>query len=195
MRFRVLLVLVVVLFAAISGLANRPPLGAATPPGSIYDFSMKNIEGKEVKLSEYSGKVALLVNVASKCGLTPQYEALQATYLKYKDQGFVILGFPANNFLGQEPGTNEEIKNFCSIKYNVTFPLFAKISVKGDDIHPLYKFLTDKTTNPEFGGDIKWNFNKFLVGRDGRIIARFEPPVKPDSEQVIQAIERALQQK
>jgi glutathione peroxidase len=182
----------VVALAAISALANRPTTAPATPPGTIYDFSMKNIEGKEVKLSEYSGKVAMLVNVASKCGLTPQYEALQATYLKYKDQGFVVLGFPANNFLGQEPGTNEEIKNFCSIKYNVTFPLFAKISVKGDDMHPLYRFLTDKTTNPEFGGDIKWNFNKFLIGRDGRIIARFEPPVKPDSDQVIKAIEKAL---
>lgn len=159
---------------------------------SIHSFTMKDIDGKDVSLGHYKGKVLLLVNVASKCGLTPQYEALQKIYSQYKDRGFVILGFPANNFLGQEPGTNEEIKNFCSLNYNVTFPLFSKISVKGDDIHPLYKFLTDKGTNPEFGGEIKWNFNKFLADKDGKIIARFEPRVKPDSDEVIQAIEMAL---
>jgi len=159
---------------------------------SVYEFKMKNIDGKEVSLSEYKGKVLMLVNVASKCGLTPQYEALQSIYSKYKDQGFVILGFPANNFMGQEPGTEAEIKEFCSVKYNVTFPLFAKISVKGDDQHPLYQYLTSAESNPQFGGEIKWNFNKFLVGKDGKIIARFEPKVKPDSEEVIQAIETAL---
>jgi glutathione peroxidase len=160
--------------------------------GSVYDFTLKNIEGKDVSLKEYHGKVLLLVNVASKCGLTPQYEGLQKLYTKYNERGLVILGFPANNFMGQEPGTNEEIKSFCSLKYNVSFPLFSKISVKGDDIHPLYKFLTDKGTNPEFGGDIKWNFNKFLVDRNGKIIARFEPKVTPESDEVIQAIEKAL---
>lgn len=159
---------------------------------SVYEFKMKNIEGKEVSLSEYKGKVLMLVNVASKCGLTPQYEALQSVYGKYKDQGFLVLGFPANNFMGQEPGTEAEIKEFCSVKYNITFPLFSKISVKGDDQHPLYQYLTSKESNPEFGGEIKWNFNKFLVGKDGKIIARFEPKVKPDSEEVIQAIEKAL---
>lgn len=159
---------------------------------SVYEFKMKNIDGKEVSLSEYKGKVLMLVNVASKCGLTPQYEALQALYSRYKDQGFIILGFPANNFMGQEPGTEAEIKEFCSVKYNVTFPLFAKISVKGDDQHPLYQYLTSTDSNPQFGGEIKWNFNKFLVGRDGKIIARFEPKVKPDSEEVVQAIEKAL---
>ena len=159
---------------------------------SIYDFSLKDIDHKEVNLSQYRGKVVLVVNVASRCGYTPQYEGLQKVYMKYKDRGFVILGFPANNFMAQEPGTDEEIKTFCSAKYNVTFPIFSKISVKGDDIHPLYKFLTSKETNPEFGGDIKWNFSKFLVDKSGKIIARFEPKVTPESDPVIQAIEKAL---
>lgn len=159
---------------------------------SIYSFTLKDIDGKDTSLGQYRGKVVLLVNVASKCGLTPQYEGLEKLYLKYKDRGFTILGFPANNFAGQEPGTDEEIKSFCSLKYNVTFPMFSKISVKGTDIHPLYKYLTDKETNTEFGGDIKWNFNKFLVDKNGRIIARFEPQVKPESEPVSQAIDKAL---
>lgn len=166
---------------------------AATVANSVYEFTMKDIDGKDTSLAQYRGKVLLLVNVASRCGFTPQYEGLEKVYLKYKDRGLVILGFPANNFMGQEPGTNEEIKSFCSLKYNVTFPMFAKISVKGDDIHPLYKYLTDKQTDPQFGGDVKWNFNKFLVGRDGRIIGRFEPAVKPESAEVTQAIEKALE--
>ncbi|MEK6286415.1 MAG: glutathione peroxidase [Acidobacteriota bacterium] len=160
---------------------------------SIYDFSLKDIDHKEVSLSQYRGKVVMVVNVASRCGYTPQYEGLQKVYMKYKDRGFVILGFPANNFMSQEPGTDEEIKTFCSTKYSVTFPIFSKISVKGDDIHPLYKFLTGKETNPDFGGDIKWNFSKFLVDKSGKIIARFEPKVTPESDPVIQAIEKALQ--
>lgn len=160
---------------------------------SIYDFSLKDIDHKEVSLSQYRGKVVMIVNVASRCGFTPQYEGLQKLYLKYKDQGFVILGFPANNFGFQEPGSDEEIKTFCSAKYSVTFPIFSKISVKGGDIHPLYKLLTSKDTDPEFGGDIKWNFNKFLLDKKGKIVARFEPPVKPESDQVIQAVEKALQ--
>jgi glutathione peroxidase len=159
---------------------------------SIYDFTLKDIDRKEVNLGQYRGKVVLVVNVASRCGYTPQYEGLQKVYLKYKDRGFVILGFPANNFMSQEPGTDEEIKTFCSTKYNVTFPIFSKISVKGDDMHPLYKFLTSKETNPDFGGDIKWNFSKFLLDKDGKIIARFEPKVTPESDPVIQAIEKAL---
>jgi glutathione peroxidase len=165
----------------------------ATVANSIYDFSLKNIDGKETSLADYRGKVVLVVNVASRCGFTPQYEGLEKVYLKYKDRGLVILGFPANNFGGQEPGSNEEIKSFCSLKYNVTFPMFAKISVKGDDIHPLYKYLTDKQSDPQFGGDVKWNFNKFLIGRDGKIIGRFEPAVKPESPEVAQAIEHALE--
>jgi glutathione peroxidase len=160
---------------------------------SIYDFTMKDIDGKQVNLADFQGKVVLVVNVASRCGFTPQYEGLQKLYLKFKDRGFVILGFPANNFMSQEPGTNAEIKNFCSARYNVTFPMFSKISVKGEDIDPLYKFLTDTGTNPHFGGDIKWNFNKFLIDRKGNIVARFEPPVKPESDQMVQAIEKALQ--
>ena len=159
---------------------------------SVLDFNMKNIDGKDVKLDSYRGKVLLLVNVASKCGYTPQYEGLQAIYAKYRDQGLVVMGFPANNFMGQEPGTNEEIKTFCTTKYNVTFPMFAKISVKGDDIHPLYRFLTGKETNPEFSGDITWNFNKFLVDRNGKIIDRFSTREKPEGEKIVQAIERAL---
>jgi glutathione peroxidase len=137
--------------------------------------------------------VVLIVNVASRCGFTPQYAGLEKIYEKYKDRGFVILGFPANNFGGQEPGTNEEIKTFCSSKYNVTFPIYSKISVKGADIHPLYQFLTDKQANPKTGGDIQWNFTKFLVGKDGKVIARFESAVTPESADVTSAIERALQ--
>jgi glutathione peroxidase len=159
---------------------------------SVLDFTLKNIDGKETKLSDYRGKVLLLVNVASQCGYTPQYEGLQAIYAKYRDQGLVVMGFPANNFGGQEPGTNEEIKQFCTLKYKVLFPMFAKISVKGADIHPLYKFLTSKETDPEFGGDITWNFNKFLVDRDGKVIARFGTQEKPEGEKVTQAIEKAL---
>ena len=162
------------------------------PEKSVLDFTLKNIDGKETKLSDYRGKVLLLVNVASQCGYTPQYEGLQAVYAKYGDQGLVVMGFPANNFGGQEPGTNEEIKQFCTLKYKVSFPMFAKISVKGADIHPLYKFLTGKETNPEFGGDITWNFNKFLVDRNGKVIARFETKEKPEGEKVTQTIEKAL---
>jgi glutathione peroxidase len=156
---------------------------------SVYDFTMQDIDGKSVPLSEYKGKVALIVNVASKCGYTPQYEGLEALYKRFKDKGFVVLGFPANNFMGQEPGTNAEIKEFCSLKYNVTFPMFAKISVKGADIHPLYEYLT-KNANP--AGDVQWNFNKFLIGKDGAIIARYASGVKPESAEIIAAIEKAL---
>lgn len=159
---------------------------------SVYDFTVKNIDGNDVTLESFKGKVVLIVNVASKCGFTTQYEGLQKIYMEYKDQGFVILGFPANDFLGQEPGTNEEIRQFCSVNYNVTFPMFSKISVKGDDIDSLYKFLTEKETNKEFGGKITWNFNKFLVDRDGEIVARFGSRTKPESEKMIRAIEQHL---
>jgi glutathione peroxidase len=134
----------------------------------------------------------MLVNVASRCGFTPQYTALEAIYEKYKDRGFVIVGIPANNFGSQEPGTNQEIKTFCSSKYNVTFPMMAKVSVKGDDKTPLYQYLTDKAASPKTGGEIQWNFTKFLVGADGQIVARFEPKVTPDSPEVTAAIEKAL---
>lgn len=158
----------------------------------VYAFKVKDIDGNMVDLSRYKGKVAMIVNVASRCGLTPQYEALNAIYKKYADQGFVVLGFPANNFMGQEPGTNEEIKSFCQTQYNVAFDMFSKISVKGDDIAPLYAYLTSKETNPGFSGSIKWNFSKFLVDREGRVVARFAPTTKPDSKKVIAAIESAL---
>ena len=144
-------------------------------PKSIYDFTMNSIDGQPVSLESYKGKVVLLVNVASKCGFTPQYAALEAVYEKYKDRGLVIVGIPANNFAQQEPGTNAEIKTFCTRKYNVSFPMMSKVSVKGDDQTPLYKFLTDKVTDPQFAGDIKWNFTKFLFDRNGNPVARFEP--------------------
>ncbi len=157
---------------------------------SIYEFTLNSIDGKPLPIADFKGKVILIVNVASKCGYTPQYKELEAVYEKYKDQGFVILGFPANNFMGQEPGTNQEIKTFCSRTYGVKFPLYTKISIKGSDQAPLYQFLTDPATKT--GGEIKWNFTKFLAGRDGKIIARFETPVKPDAPEVIAAIEKAL---
>src|SRR5580765_2462943 len=165
---------------------------AAETAKSVLDFTMRDIDGKDTNLKQYKGKVLLLVNVASKCGYTPQYEGLQATYAKYKDKGFYVLGFPANNFGSQEPGTATEIKEFCTSKYHVTFPMFAKISVKGDDQDPLYSFLTKPETNPDSAGDIKWNFTKFLVDRSGKVVARFEPNVTPDSPEVTAAIEKYL---
>jgi len=160
---------------------------------SIYDFTLPSIDGKPAPLANYKGKVVLLVNVASRCGFTPQYSALEATYEKYKDKGFVILGFPANNFGSQEPGTNAEIKTFCQSKYSVTFPMYGKVSVLGADQTPLYAYLT-KDANPSVAGDIKWNFTKFLVDRNGRVVARFEPDVTPDSPQVVAEIEKLVKQ-
>ena len=157
----------------------------------IYSFTLNSIDGKPAPLADYKGKVVLLVNVASQCGYTPQYTALESIYEKYKDQGFVILGFPANNFGAQEPGTNEEIKTFCTRKYSVTFPMYSKISVKGADQAPLYTYLT-KDTGAGISGEIKWNFTKFLVDRNGNVIQRFEPAVTPDSKDVTGAIEKHL---
>lgn len=157
----------------------------------LYSFTLNSIDGKPAPLADYKGKVILIVNVASQCGYTPQYSALEATYEKYKGQGLVILGFPANNFGAQEPGTNEEIKTFCTRKYSVTFPMYAKISVKGDDQAPLYTYLT-KETGAGISGDIKWNFTKFLVDRNGKVVQRFEPAVTPDSKEVTEAIEKQL---
>jgi glutathione peroxidase len=159
--------------------------------------TVKDIDGKEVKLEDkYKGKVVMIVNVASKCGLTPQYEQLQALHEKYHDQGLEILGFPANNFGRQEPGTELEIKEFCASRYNVGFDMFSKVSVKDDSQegtqHPLYKDLTREETNGQFAGDIKWNFTKFLVGKEGKVVARFEPKTKPDDAEVVKAIEAEL---
>ncbi|MBC7926398.1 MAG: glutathione peroxidase [Bryobacteraceae bacterium] len=153
---------------------------------SVHDFTLNSIDGAPTPLSQYKGKVMLLVNVASQCGYTPQYSGLESLYGKYKSKGLVVVGIPANNFGGQEPGTNEEIKQFCSRKYNVTFPMMSKVSVKGDDKTPLYGFLTGD------GGDVKWNFTKFLVDKDGKILARFESNVKPDSPELTGAVEKAL---
>ncbi len=160
---------------------------------SVYDIPLKDIDGKETSLKPYQGKVLLVVNVASKCGLTPQYSALEAIHEKYKDKGFSVLGFPCNQFAGQEPGTNEEIKQFCSSKYNVSFPLFDKLEVNGPNRHPLYQALAGSES--PYPGDIKWNFGKFLIGRDGKILKRFEPKTTPDSPEVQQAIEEALKAK
>jgi len=163
--------------------------GSLLAAATIYDFTLNSIDGAAAPLSAYRGKVLLVVNVASKCGFTPQYKELEALFERYKDRGLVIAGFPANNFMSQEPGTNADIKSFCSRTYGVTFPMYSKISVKGKDIAPLYEYLTRTQ-----GGDIKWNFTKFLAGRDGNIIARFEPATKPDDPKVIAAIEKALAQ-
>jgi glutathione peroxidase len=159
---------------------------------SVYDYTLNSIEGQPVPFTAYKGKVLMVVNVASRCGYTPQYSALESVYEKYKDRGFVIVGVPANNFGAQEPGTNAEIKTFCTRKYNVQFPMMSKVSVKGADTNPLYQYLTDSAQHPKTGGEIKWNFTKFLVDRKGNIAARFEPEVTPDSPQVVSAIEKAL---
>ncbi len=155
----------------------------------MYDFTLKDIDGKETPLKMFEGKVALIVNVASRCGNTPQYEGLQKLYTKYKDQGFTVIGVPANEFKGQEPGTSAEIKAFCSDKYGVTFPMFEKLVVKGEGIHPLYQWLLE--TGPR-KDDIEWNFAKFLVGKDGKVIARFVPKEDPNGEAIASAIEKAL---
>ena len=156
----------------------------------VTGIALKDIDGKDTTLKAYEGKVLIIVNVASKCGLTPQYTALEALYQKYKDKGLVVLGFPCNDFGSQEPGTNEEIKEFCSTKYKVTFPMFDKLHVKGAEQHALYAALTGK--DGAFPGDVKWNFGKFLIGRDGKPLSRFEPSTAPDDAAFIKAVEAAL---
>ncbi|HEX3798760.1 MAG TPA: glutathione peroxidase [Verrucomicrobiae bacterium] len=160
---------------------------------SLYDIPLKDIDGKDTSLRAYQGKVLLIVNVASKCGFTPQYEGLEALQKKYEGQGFTVLGFPCNDFMGQEPGTAAEIKTFCSSKYNVTFPLFEKLHVKGGEQHPLYAELTGKSS--PFPGGITWNFNKFVVSRDGKIVDRFGSMDKPESPKVTAAIDAAVAKK
>jgi len=160
---------------------------------SIYDVEARDIDGQLVSLDQYRGKTLLIVNVASKCRFTPQYEGLQRLYDKYQSRGLVVLGFPANNFAWREPGTDAEIKEFCTSKYNVTFPIFSKISVAGDDIHPLYRYLTDETANPQLGGKVTWNFNKYLVAPDGRPVAHFASDLVPESPEIVGAIESVLQ--
>lgn len=174
------------LLAALLALA----IVSAPAAPSLYDVKLKDIDGNAASLKTYQGKVLLIVNVASKCGYTPQYAGLEALYLKYKDRGLVVLGFPCNQFGSQEPGTNAEIKQFCTSHYDVTFPMFDKIDVNGADRHPLYDLLAGKAS--PFPGNIGWNFTKFLVGRDGKIVKRFESKVKPDAPELVQAVESAL---
>ncbi len=159
---------------------------------SVHDFSMKSLQGETVDLSEYRGKVLLIVNTASRCGLTPQYEQLQAMYEKYKDQGLVVLGFPCNQFGGQEPGSATEIRQFCVQNYGVTFPMFSKIEVNGDGAAELYRFLKASRPLPEGSNDIRWNFEKFVIGKDGRVVARFSPRVRPDADELVNVIEEEL---
>jgi glutathione peroxidase len=165
-------------------------VGPVVAADSVYEFTLNTIGGVPQGLSIYKGRALLIVNTASKCGFTPQYAGLEKLYEKYKDRGLVVLGFPANNFMGQEPGTDEEIQQFCTTRYNVTFPMFGKISVKGGEIHPLYSWLT---SDPN-GAPVSWNFNKFLIGRDGKLIAHFGSKTAPDSEELTAAIENALNQ-
>lgn len=172
------------LFAAIA-------LVATASAADLTAIPFKTIDGKETSLADYKGKVVLVVNTASKCGLTPQYEALEAVYDKYSKKGFVVLGFPCNDFGNQEPGTPEEIGTFCKTKFDVSFPLMDKVHVKGPEQHPLYAALTGE--KGAFPGDVKWNFGKFLIGKDGKPLARFEPQQKPDSPEVTAAIEKALE--
>lgn len=163
---------------------------ASAADKSVLDIPLKDIDGKDTSLKAYEGKVLLVVNVASRCGLTKQYKELQALHEKFKDQGFSVVGFPCNDFGAQEPGTNEEIKTFCSTKYKVSFPLFDKLHVKGAEQHPLYSALTGK--DGAFPGDVKWNFGKFLIGKDGKPLQRFEPKTTPDDASVVSAIEKAI---
>jgi glutathione peroxidase len=166
------------------------PILSLQAADSLYDIPLKDIDGNATSLKPYKGQVVLVVNVASHCGFTPQYAALEAVYQKYKSQGLVICGFPCNQFGGQEPGTDTEIKQFCTAKYDVTFPMFDKLEVNGDNRHPLYVLLAGKDS--PFPGDIRWNFTKFVIGRDGKIVNRFDSKVKPDSAEVTTAIETAL---
>jgi len=171
---------------------DAPKEAKMTDSVPVYGFTMKTIDGKERKLSAYQGKVLLIVNVASKCGFTPQYTGLEALYRKYKGQGFMILGFPENDFMGQEPGTDAEILTFCRTKYDVTFDMFSKIVVKGKDLNPLYDYLVHHSPVP---GEISWNFNKFLVDRRGNVVARFNSKITPDSVEIQERLEKLLEEK
>lgn len=193
MRCLITVLIVLFSFAAFNNsFSSEPNRKGNYLSGSIYDFIVKDINGKNIKLADYSGKVLLIVNVASKCGYTPQYEGLQKIYNRYKDKGFEILAFPCNDFKGQEPGTNEEIKEFCESTYGVTFKLFDKIKVLGDEKLPLYEMLINSDSVEK--GDVKWNFEKFLISKDGKIEARFRSKVKPESEEIISVIEKLLAQ-
>lgn len=196
-RFVAVLAVSVVCLTLVSGsFAEKPEAkkGDAKVAPAL-NFTMDSLEGKPVKLSQYQGKVVLIVNVASQCGLTPQYDGLEKVYKKYNEKGLTVLGFPANEFGKQEPGSNKEIAEFCEKNYGVDFPMFSKVVVKGEGQCDLYKFLTSKETDPKFAGDIKWNFEKFLLNRKGEVVARFEPKVSPTSDVVMKAIEDELAKK
>ena len=187
------LVLVALLASTASLFAGDSEQKKDVPPA--LDFEMKTIDGEPVHLSEYHGDVVLMVNTASECGYTPQYAGLQKLHEKYNERGLSVLAFPANNFGGQEPGDNEQIQRFCKTNYGVTFDLFAKVSVKGKDQCELYRYLTGEETNPDFAGPVKWNFEKFLLNREGEVIARFRSKAKPTGERMVEAIEQALAEK
>lgn len=192
---KMLIVMVVVLLVvAVLGYAawNRKSEGPPTGAKSVLEFSAKTIDGKDRSLLEYRGNVLLIVNTASECGYTPQYEGLEQLYRKYKDKGFRILAFPSNDFGGQEPGTEAEIKQFCTLKYDVSFDLFAKIEVKGAQKHPLYKYLTEESP---CAGEVKWNFNKYLVSRTGRVITKFGSRTEPMSAELVQQVEQLLKER
>ena len=172
--------------------AGKKSTHTAKKGSSMHQFTLKDIDGKDIALSSFSGKGVLLVNVASNCGYTYQYKGLQALHSKYAKKGLVVIGVPANNFGGQEPGNNSQIKSFCTSKYKVSFPMMSKISVKGVDIHPLYKWLTNKQIHSKTGGDIRWNFNKFLIGKDGKVVARYGSGEEPDGKTISAAIEKLL---
>jgi glutathione peroxidase len=180
------------LFTGVAIALTAGSLPAAEKGSPVLEHKVKPIKGEEVDLTKYQGKVLLVVNVASKCGATPQYEQLESLSDKYKDKGLAVLGFPCNQFGGQEPGTEEDIVKFCKSKYDVSFDMFAKIDVNGPEASPVYKTLTSKETDPKFAGDIKWNFEKFLIGRKGEIVARFPTGTKPDAPEVVKAIETEL---
>jgi glutathione peroxidase len=188
-------VLLTVAGIAISLMVAAHGFEAKGEPVNVLRHIMKDIEGNDVDLAKYKGRVVMILNVASKCGFTGQYAALETLYKKYSSQGFVILGFPSNDFLRQEPGTDADIKAFCTLNYGVSFPMFSKVTVTGRKKVPLYKDLTERTTNPHYSGGVKWNFTKFLIGKDGTVIDRFSPTKKPDSGDVIEAIEKALIEK
>jgi glutathione peroxidase len=189
---RLLFFPLIVVAAGWCAAADRTPEKGTAKVPAVLNFKMKDLKGKDVDLSKYKGKVVLIVNTASQCGLTPQYEGLEALHEKYGEEGLAILGFPANEFGQQEPGSNEEIADFCKENYGVKFPMFSKVVVKGEGQCPLYQYLTSKETDPKFAGDVKWNFEKFLLDRDGNVVARFDPRTKPESKEVVSEIEAQL---
>ncbi|MDX2003263.1 MAG: glutathione peroxidase [Chitinophagales bacterium] len=191
-------IVVLTLLIAIMGLfgflfaAKKKDYKLSGNTGDIYQFTMKSIDGKEVPLSNYKGKVVIIVNTASKCGLTPQYEELEKFYEQYKDKNVAILGFPANNFLWQEPGSDDEIKSFCQKNYGVTFDMFSKISVKGNDIHPLYQFLTSKSLNGAVDAPVSWNFQKFIINKNGKVVTFVSPKTSIYDKEVVKTIEAEI---